>query len=136
MVGFAGAGQAPAEAAAPVPPVGATAGTPERLCLQRISSAWVLTFGKALVCKEVTSLVSWEVMVHFSLLAVLPMESLAQKELGEAVPAAPGWVISPWKECTVVSSFLGLSQPLRHGVRHRARRTAAGLAVSRSLHHC
>jgi len=75
-------------------------------------------------------------MVHFSLLAVLPLESLAQKELGEALPGAPGWVISPWKEHTAVSSFLGLSQPPRHGVWHRAQGTAAGLAVSRSLHHC
>lgn len=73
---------------------------------------------------------------HFSLLAVLPMESLARKEPGEAVPAAPGWVISPWKARAAVSSFLGLSQPPRHGVRLRAQRTAAGLAVSRSLHHC
>lgn len=59
----------------------------------------------------------------------------AQKEPGEAKPAAPGWVISPWKEHTAVPSFLGLSQSPRRGVRHSARRTAAGLALSRSLHH-
>lgn len=62
MVGFAGAGQAPGSCLQKQQlqylQSGATAGTPERLCLQRISSAWVLTFGKALVCKEVTSLVS------------------------------------------------------------------------------
>lgn len=38
---------------------------------------------------------SWETRVRFIL---LPLESLAETGPGEAVPAAPGWGISPWKE--------------------------------------
>lgn len=140
LEGFAGAGQAPGsflpKAAAPVPPVWSISRDTRKAVPAKASPLRGITPLERLWCaRRSPAECPGRPWVIFPCRLCCRWESLAQ-EPGEAVPAAPGWVISPWKEHTAVSSFLGLSQPPRHGVRHCARRTAAGLAVSRSLRHC